>query len=60
MLHPSPYPSQVPREGGDPDEGQPVIGVLQVWTPACAGDADERKQDPLPRLRRYFPQRGKI
>jgi hypothetical protein len=44
MLHPSPHPSQVPREGGDPDEGQPVIGAPRVWAPAYAGDADE--EDP--------------
>jgi hypothetical protein len=44
MLHPSPHPTHVPREGGDPDEGQPVIGVPKVWAPAFAGDVDE--EDP--------------
>ena len=32
---------RVPREGGDPEQGQPTVGVSQVSAPACAGDADE-------------------
>jgi|GEM_PF-3865130 len=41
MLHPSPHPTRVPREGGDPEQGQPAFGLPQVWAPAFAGDADE-------------------
>ena len=30
----------LPREGGDPDQGQPAVGAPQVWVPACAGNTD--------------------
>ena len=36
----------VPREGGDPDRGQPTVRASQVWAPAFAGDADEGKNKP--------------
>ncbi len=37
---------RVPREGGDPEQGQPALGAPQVWAPAFAGYADLRKNKP--------------
>jgi|GEM_PF-5397163 len=48
---------RVPREGGDPD---PVNGAdIHPPLPTLSPSRGERAF-PLPRLRRYFPQRGKI
>ncbi|MEY4251036.1 MAG: hypothetical protein RJA87_2669 [Pseudomonadota bacterium] len=38
--------TRLPREGGDPDQGQPTFGAPQVWAPAFAGDTDLKKYKP--------------
>ena len=31
---------RVPREGGNPDQGEPAVGTPQVWVPAFAGNTE--------------------
>jgi hypothetical protein len=41
----------VPRESGDPDEGQPAVWSRNFWVPACAGNTGFGDRLPLPMLR---------
>jgi len=45
------YLPRVPREGGDPDEGQPAVRSRNFWVPAFAGNTGFGDRLPLPKLR---------
>ena len=42
------YLPRVPREGGDPDEGQPAVWSRNFWVPAFAGNTGFGDRLPLP------------